>query len=106
MKTWRIGDIVYIMHNPGGDNYVWNKAKNTSSGGNAVVRLKKWNTYESLIEFKNGDECFVRTKRIDNRMAYNRVRESEMDEFMEDNNGIKTKAERREDAIDSVIGEK
>lgn len=105
MKTWRIGDIIYIKFSESNFNDIYNAAKKASSVDEPRARLLKWNVDESLIVIANGTEYFIETNKINNRTAYNRVRESKMEEFMEDNNGIKNKAERREDAIDSIIGE-
>lgn len=85
MKTWKVGDIVYIKHDSGGNVYneVYLKAKSTSPVNQACVKLLKWNKYESLVELGNGDEYFIETRKIDNRVADYRVRKSKMDEFME-----------------------
>jgi hypothetical protein len=104
MKTWKINDIVYIKKNVTDGNYFYNLSSQKSSVGKPRGRLKKWNLHECLIELGDGSRHFIETELIQNNMADMREREADMEEFMEDNNGIKSKAERRDDAITSVIG--
>ncbi len=107
MKTWKLRDSILIIYNfNASDNSVYQEACRVSSNDKPSAILKKWNKYESLVEVSDGKEYFIKTKRINNYTAYNREREGDMDEFMEDNNGIKTKSERRDNAIDDVLGDK
>ena len=72
----------------------------------ALVRkkLKKWSTKNSLLEFGDGKEYHVKTSIFENLSCEERKRQDDLDEFMEDNNGIKSPKERRDDAINTILG--
>lgn len=100
LKKWRIDDIAKI------DSYssYYEYAKKHSPSGKPHALLKKWSIRKSLIEFGNGEQYYVKTSILENLDSAERKRNNDLDEFMEENNGIKSPKERRDDAIDNVIG--
>ncbi len=105
MKTWKTNDIIYIKYDYSERGSMYKFSKKVSIVDEPRGRLSKWNLKECLVELGDGNEYFIKTELIDNRTATSRIRESSMDDFMTENNGTKSKSQKRDDAINSLIKE-
>jgi hypothetical protein len=82
------------------------KANQTYSGYSAaVVKIKKWETAESLVELANGDSYFIPTRWIgENIYCDRRLKHAKMDTFMKERNS--TKQDKRDESLNELLESK
>ncbi len=68
----------------------------------SVVKIKKWDMEESLVEFSDGSTQFITTKCIDRNLSCDeRIKLGKMESFMKERNP--NKQERRDENLNELL---